>query len=87
MGMSNDLGEGNGRGDQAGEPSLALPPPEYLWVRATCNLNVGGDRLVRGSYYQVDPLDSRVAPLLEGDPPWLLPLPGQGWGDRLSNPD
>lgn len=81
MSEPNDLGEGSIHGE-AGEPEPA-PPPEQLWVRATGNLNVGGDMLRRGVEYLVDPSHPKVAMLLAAEPPWLLPLPGQGWGDRV----
>lgn len=67
----------------AGEPATSPPSePSLIWAVATCSLNVDGDVLHRGLEYLVDPEHPKVARLLAFDPPWLLPLPGQGWGDR-----
>lgn len=71
-----NLGEGASGGPDA------HPPEPLLWVRAQANCNVGGNRLERDSLYLVDPTDPFVAGLIERDHPWLIPLPGQGYGDK-----
>lgn len=81
---SPNLGEGNSR-DEGSEWGATHPPPEHLWVRAQANCNIGGHRLERDTLYLVDPQDPFIVGLIERDHPWLIPLPGQGWGDRITS--